>query len=248
MRISVIVPAKNEAGNLRKVVAEIVSINVVSEILIVVGDSRDSTWQNALQLELDFPGRVFAHKQFGKGKFNAVLHGVSISSGDSIMIWDADGTVPANDNQEIIRIASLQSTCVIGDRLAGIISTGAMPGVNLLGNHLFALLWSPVMSGKKIDLFCGSKIFPRNVFANVPRILKKIDTFGDLSLITTALIMKAEIISLPVRYHARSYGTSNLRKAEVALRFILVSILSFFFFIPKSKKSKKVCNPPSGSE
>lgn len=233
--ISVVVPAKNEAGRLGEIIEEIISLSYVYEVIVVEGDSKDSTWQKCIELMSKHPLKVTAIKQSGKGKFNAVLEGAAKAKSERVMIWDADGTISLNDNLEIIRVTLLGNSCVIGNRLAGTISRGAMTRINLMGNHFFSLIWTPFLEVGKVDLFCGSKTFPRQVFDSVPRILKQIDTFGDLSLITTALMRNLKIASIPVGYSVRTYGKSNLRRWRVGMRFAIVTLLSFTVFIPFSR-------------
>src|SRR3979490_2209757 len=85
-RISVVIPARNEAQNLRHVLPLIPRI--VSEVILVDGHSTDDTIAVAQQLLPDI--RII--KQTGKGKGDALRAGFAVCTGDIIIMLDADGS------------------------------------------------------------------------------------------------------------------------------------------------------------
>src|SRR5437899_9420742 len=84
--ISVVIPARNEAQNLRHVLPYIPSI--VSEVILVDGHSTDDTIAVAQQL---LPS-IRIIKQPGKGKGDALRAGFAACTGDIIVMLDADGS------------------------------------------------------------------------------------------------------------------------------------------------------------
>ena len=117
--ISCIIPACNEAGQLAKLINQVNEIEKISEIFIVEGGSKDNTWQVAIQMQENYPKKVYAIKQSGRGKFNAVLEGAAASNERFIMIWDADATVSLKSSLELIEIVGKQDQFIMGDRLKG---------------------------------------------------------------------------------------------------------------------------------
>ena len=105
MLISCIIPAKNEAGHLNKVLNDVLSVNDISEIIIVEGGSIDNTYNEAIRISLNYPNKIKVIKQSNNGKFNAVMLGVTLVRNELVLIWDADGTVPLNDVKKIIKEA-----------------------------------------------------------------------------------------------------------------------------------------------
>jgi glycosyltransferase involved in cell wall biosynthesis len=209
-RTSIIVPCRNESGNLVPLVKAIVGIlHSGDEIIIIEGGSTDSTFEEALALENQFPNQVRTFRQSGKGKFDAVRVGINESKLPIAMIWDADATVNFDQNHEIYLYPINASRLITGDRLRGKRDKGAMRFANLLGNWAFAFLWSLILRQRPIDLLCGTKKFPRSLILKAPRWLLELDPYGDFSIFIMAKHLGVEIISIPVHYHSRSYGKTS---------------------------------------
>lgn len=89
--ISIVVPAKNEAANLREVLPRLPEVH---EVILVDGNSVDGTIEAAVEVMPDI--RVV--RQTRKGKGNALACGFAAATGDIIVMFDADGSA---DPQEI---------------------------------------------------------------------------------------------------------------------------------------------------
>ena len=231
LSVSCIVPARNEAGTLKEFINNIVSTVELKEIVIVEGGSIDNTWEICEGLEQSNRKKIKVMQQSSSGKFNAVLEGAKLCSSDYILIWDADGTVPKEHVHDIIRIALEKDSSVIGNRLAGVMENGAMRFANKIGNWVFALFWTPILQQKPIDLLCGTKIFPKEVFSGLPNWLKLIDPYGDFALIAYAKKLHLSIISKNVNYLARKYGKTNIRRWRGGLQLALCTILVYFWIL-----------------
>jgi glycosyltransferase involved in cell wall biosynthesis len=90
--VSVVIPTLNEAKNLPYVLTELPDI--VSEVILVDGGSTDMTIQVAKELRPD----IHILRQSGRGKGNALTEGFAATSGDIIVMMDADGS---HDPQEL---------------------------------------------------------------------------------------------------------------------------------------------------
>lgn len=212
MSISCIVPARNEAGHLADVIRQVMLVSQISKIFIVEGGSSDHTRAEAARLAESSGGLIELLVQTGTGKFNAVLEGAANCSSEFILIWDADGTVSLSDTQKIVEVALERGVGVIGNRLQGKMEKGAMQYANYLANWAFAILWAPYTNRKPIDLLCGTKIFPREVFMKLPHKVRDVDPYGDFTLVASATINNIEIISIPVNYYKRTYGVTNIKR------------------------------------
>jgi len=230
LTLAVLVPAKNEAGHLREVVQSILKLPDIHEIIIIEGGSTDTTWQEAKTLASENSGLVVLIKQSSVGKFNAVLEGAASSKSEFLFIWDSDGTVSWDDNFQILNSKFDEYTCVVGDRLNGNIHPGAMRRANFFGNHLFSVLWMPLLGFRKLDLLCGSKLFPRSVFQSIPRILSRIDPYGDFSLIATALLSGLKIQAVTVDYFPRVYGVTQIKRWRGGVRLLIATLLTYTLF------------------
>jgi len=225
--ISCIIPACNEAGHLDNLIFDINEIPKISEIVIVEGGSKDNTWQVALAMQEKYPQKVHAIKQTGKGKFNAVLEGAAAAKERFIMIWDADATVSLKSSLALIRIVGPEDQFIMGDRLKGENEKKSFRILNKLGNYFFSILWMPILDFKLMDLFCGTKIFPKSLIQSFDKKWESIDNYGDLTLILAAKSTNMKIVSEPVEYLARAYGTTNMMRWATARKFLWITFLVY---------------------
>jgi glycosyltransferase involved in cell wall biosynthesis len=245
--ITCIVPARNESGHLREVVEGIISLNSVSEIIIVEGGSSDDTWKVAKGIEAKKLFALRAIKQNGSGKFSAVVSAARLAGYSHIIIWDADGTVSLNDTKKLLEYFRVEASfdAVMGNRLAGEIHPGAMQRANWVGNWLFALLWWPFLGLKNpSDLLCGTKIFPTEIFKRIPSWLNAVDPYGDFAIIATCRRYKIKIHSISVDYFPRTYGSTNIKRWSGGLRLLFTSLIAFVWIVMRRpiKKRSQVSN------
>jgi glycosyltransferase involved in cell wall biosynthesis len=225
--ISCIVPARNEEGHLKTVIEEIISVENITEVIIVEGGSTDETYEKALDLMSTHEKVAKVLKQAGKGKFDAVMLGSRECSSELIVIWDADGTVPLSETQRLLHEALDSGLPVIGNRLIGKMEKGAMFRANFIANWLFAVVWSPLLGYQVMDLLCGTKIFPKKVFENIPQTISKFDPYGDFTLLISAKLLGYRILSRRVNYNRRRYGQTNIRRWSGGVRLFWVTILCY---------------------
>ena len=215
---SVIVPARNEAGNIRPALDRIPVLGAGTEVIFVEGHSRDDTW-DVIQREVAAytgPHRVRCLRQPGKGKWDAVHAGFAVATGDVLVIQDADLTAPPEDLPKFFHaIASGAAEFANGSRLVYPMEGGAMRFLNLLGNKFFALSLSFVLGQPVKDSLCGTKMLLRSDYE---RLLQRIapfgdfDPFGDFNLLFGAALLDLKIRDVPVRYKDRTYGETNISR------------------------------------
>jgi SAM-dependent methyltransferase len=215
--VSVVVPARNEAGNIERIFSTMPSIKTYLEIIFVEGNSTDNTYlaiEEGIKRHPSVPCRLF--KQTGKGKGDAVRLGFSQAKGDILMILDADLTVPAED---LIRfyeaIVSGKGEFINGVRLVYPLEKGAMQILNLFGNKFFGLAFSWLLGQPVKDTLCGTKVLWRSdydVIAENRGYLGDFDPFGDFDLLFGAARLNLKIVDMPIRYQERKYGTTNISR------------------------------------
>lgn len=233
-----VVPARNESGHLNKVLSYILSVPEIDEVVIIEGGSTDDTWEVALHLARTHPEIIKAYKQTGKGKFNAVMEGALASTSSLVLIWDADGTVPLEDSQRVVSRSLDTSNPAMGDRLRGKIAPGAMQTANWIANWGFAILWAPILKDKPRDMLCGTKIFPREMFTEMPKWLVEADPYGDFALVGHARLRKLKIESCMVNYGARTYGQTNIHRWSGGVQLLKATIRIYWALISKNKSTK----------
>ena len=217
LRVSVIVPARNEAGNIEQIFTRTPEMGAGTEIVFVEGHSKDGTYTAIEQAIARHPERrTQLFQQQGVGKGDAVRLGFAKATGDVLMILDADLTVAPEDLPRFFEaLRSGDAEFVNGVRLVYPMDKEAMRFFNLIGNKFFSLAFSWLLGQSIKDTLCGTKVLTR---ANYERIAANrayfgdFDPFGDFDLLFGAARLSLRIVDLPIRYRERTYGTTNIQR------------------------------------
>jgi len=214
---SVIIPCRNEAGHIRPLVARLPQLGPNSEFIFVEGQSTDDTLGEIERVIAENPNRPFRLlRQPGKGKGDAVRHGFAHARGEVLIILDSDlGVAPEDIPQFVQALVRGKAEFVNGSRLVYPMEGQAMRFLNLVANKLFALLFSWLLGQQVRDTLCGTKALYREDYERIARARSyfgDFDPFGDFDLLFGAARLNLRIRDLAVRYHARSYGTTNISR------------------------------------
>jgi hypothetical protein len=215
--VSVIVPARNEAGNVPAIFARTPEMGGGTELVFVEGHSTDDTYDAiARAIEGNPERRARLMRQSGKGKGDAVRSGFAEATGDILMILDADLTVPPEDLPRFYQaLVSGSAEFVNGVRLVYPMEGEAMRFANLLGNKFFSAAFSWLLGQSIKDTLCGTKVLWKHAYEAIARnrsYFGDFDPFGDFDLIFGAARLNLRICDLPVRYRARRYGSTNIQR------------------------------------
>lgn len=228
--VSVIVPARNEAGNIPEIFSRTPCMGRGTELIFVEGHSRDNTFE-AIQAEMArHPGQSCKLlKQSGIGKGDAVREGFAAASGEVLMILDADLTVPPEDLPRFYEaLVSGKGDLINGVRLVYPMENQAMRFLNLLGNKFFTLAFSWVLGQPIKDTLCGTKVLWRRDYEQIARnraYFGDFDPFGDYDLLFGAAHLNRKIVDIPIRYRERKYGATNIQRwKHGALLFKMLGI------------------------
>jgi hypothetical protein len=232
--LTVVVPARNERGNIAGALSRMPRIGAQTEVIFVEGHSSDGTWEEIQRLSATpHQGlRVRALQQTGRGKNDAVRLGFQEATGDVVTILDADLSMPP----ELLRsfydaYAAGLSDFVNGSRLVYPMEGEAMRPLNKLGNVFFAKALRFVLDIPITDSLCGTKLVARHDVERIRRWRSDFgdfDPFGDFELLFPAAVLALGTIDVPIRYRARTYGTTNInrfRDGWVLLRMTLIGLL-----------------------
>lgn len=215
---SVIVPVRNEAGNIRHALERVPELGGRTEIIFVEGNSTDDTWEVVQRETRNYAGPhvVSCVQQPGRGKWDAVLTGFDRAQGDILAILDGDLTTPPEDLPKFIEcIAGPAAEFANGCRLIYPQEDRAMRLLNLFGNKFFALSLSAVLRQPVKDGLCGTKVLWRADWERLRPLIRQfedLDPFGDFSLLFGAALLDLKIRDIPVRYRARTYGDTNISR------------------------------------
>jgi glycosyltransferase involved in cell wall biosynthesis len=214
-RVSVIVPARNEKGNIEEIFRRVPEMGGGTELIFVEGHSRDDTYGAIQRAIAAHPERMCkAFQQTGKGKGDAVRLGFQEATGDILMILDADLTVRPEDLPRFVdALESGVGEFINGVRLVYPMQDEAMRFFNLLGNKFFSMAFSWLLGQPVKDTLCGTKVLWREDYEQIARnraYFGDFDPFGDFDLLFGAAKLGLKIVDMPVRYQARTYGTTNI--------------------------------------
>jgi SAM-dependent methyltransferase len=215
--VSVIVPARNESGNISEIFERTPEMGRGTELIFVEGHSQDDTYEAIERTRAQFPRRpckVF--KQTGQGKGDAVRLGFAQAGGEILMILDADLTVPPETLPRFYEaLVSGKGEFVNGVRLIYPMEDQAMRFFNMVGNKFFSLAFTWLLGQPLKDTLCGTKVLWRNDYERIAAnrsFFGDFDPFGDFDLLFGAARLNLKIIDLPVRYRERRYGTTNINR------------------------------------
>ncbi len=233
--VSIIIPARNEAGNIRAILERVPQMGQRTELVFVEGHSRDDTYA-VIERELAAhpttrglarPGLLL--RQTGVGKADAVRLGFERASGEVLMILDADLTVPPEDLPRFYEaLVSGKGEFINGVRLVYPMEKQAMRSLNFLGNKFFSLAFSWLLGQPIKDTLCGTKVLWKADYEKIAAnrsYFGDFDPFGDFDLIFGAAKLNLKIVDLPIRYRERTYGTTNISRWRHGL--LLLRMVAF---------------------
>ncbi len=226
---SVIIPCRNERGNIEPAVQRVPQFCKDIEIIFVEGGSADGTWEEIQRVIGAYPNaNIKAIKQTGKGKGDAVRVGFGLAQKDVLMILDADLTMPPEDLPKFYRaLADGKGEFINGSRLVYPMEKEAMRFLNLLANYIFALLFTYLLNQRYTDTLCGTKVLSKKNYQQIAdnrAYFGDFDPFGDFDLIFGASKLNLKTAEVPIRYAAREYGEtqiSRFRHGWLLLRMVV---------------------------
>ncbi len=228
--VSVVVPARNEAGSLPQLLDRVPRLGAETELIIIEGHSKDDTWDVIQGLPDVFPGgRIVKFRQTGKGKGNAVQEAFRQAKGDIVTILDADLTMPPEDLPKYVEaLASGKADFANGVRLVYPMENEAMKFANLCANKAFSLVFSWLLGQPVKDTLCGTKAMWREDYVKLDAnrsFFGDFDPFGDFDLLFGADKLNLKIMDIPIRYRERFYGETNIQRWRHGV--ILLSMVVF---------------------
>ncbi len=243
LRCSVVIPCRDEAGNIAPAVERLPELGAGTELIFVDGASRDGTRDRIREVIRSYAGDMdikLVEQDPDLGKGDAVRKGFAAATGDIHVILDADLTVPPEDLPKVVRIlATRRARFVNGSRLVYPLENESMRALNKVGNKLFSYAFSWLLGRPVRDTLCGTKAW---LSEDWPRLLKareafgEFDPFGDFDLLFGAALLDLPTAELPVRYRRRTFGQSKIHTFSHGLLLVRMTWEGF--------KKLKLRRPP----
>ncbi len=226
---TVLIPCRNEKGNIENAVKRLPDFCEDLEILYVEGNSQDGTLDEIHRVIEAYPDKdIKVLVQDGKGKGDAVRKGFDHARGDILMILDADLTVPPEDLPKFYKaISSGKGEYINGTRLVYPMDNQAMRFLNFWANRTFSVLFTWLLNQRFTDTLCGTKVLSKKNYEKIVAnrsYFGEFDPFGDFDLIFGATKLNLKVVEVPIRYAAREYGEtqiSRFRHGWLLLKMVL---------------------------
>jgi len=226
---TVLIPCRNEKGNIENAIKRLPDFCEDIEILYVEGNSQDGTLDEIHRVIEAYPDKdIKVLVQDGKGKGDAVRKGFDHARGDILMILDADLTVPPEDLPKFYKaISSGKGEYINGTRLVYPMDDQAMRFLNFWANRTFSVLFTWLLNQRFTDTLCGTKVLTKKNYEKIVAnrsYFGDFDPFGDFDLIFGATKLNLKVVEVPIRYAAREYGEtqiSRFRHGWLLLKMVL---------------------------
>jgi SAM-dependent methyltransferase len=217
LTVSVVIPCRNEAGNIQPAVERIPNMGKGTEIIFCDDKSTDATADEVRRMQILYPDKNIRLLE-GPGicKAENVWSGFRASQGDVLMILDADLSVMPEELPTFFHaLVNSPGSFVNGSRLVYPMRDGAMKFANMLGNKLFGLVFSFLLDQRIKDTLCGTKVLWREDWNHIEQHLGKWgirDLWGDYELLFGASKLHLEIVEVPVHYQERIHGVTKMTR------------------------------------
>jgi len=216
--VSIVIPCRNERGNIESAILRMPKFAAAQEILFVEGNSSDGTFEECERVRDAYKDNwdIKVLKQDGKGKGDAVRKGFAAATGDVLMILDADLTMPPEALPKYHAVIETgKAEFVNGTRLIYPMENEAMRPLNLIANRCFAYLFSYLVNTRLTDTLCGTKVLLRKDYETLAReraYFGNFDPFWDFDLIFGAAKQNLKIVETPIHYKARTFGETQISR------------------------------------
>ena len=215
--VSILVPCRNEKGNIESAITRTPEFGTHQEFLFVEGGSKDGTYEEVERVMAAYPDKdIKLFQQEGKGKGDAVRMGFDRANGEVLMILDADLTMPPEDLPKFYdALCYGRGEFINGCRLVYPMESQAMRFLNLLANKFFGVFFSWLLGQRFKDTLCGTKVLLKRDYDQIVAnraYFGDFDPFGDFDLIFGATKLNLKVIEVPIRYRDRVYGTTQIQR------------------------------------
>ena len=230
---TVVIPARNERGNIEPAVQRLPKFCDDIEIIFIEGHSKDGTFEEMERVKAAYPDKdIKLMRQPGKGKADAVFTAYDVARGDVLMILDADLTMPPEQLPKFWEaIKSGKGEFINGSRLVYPLEDDAMRFLNLIANKIFSYLFSWLLTQRYTDTLCGTKVMRRSDYYRLragKAYFGDFDPFGDFDLIFGSSKLNLKSVDMPIRYAARAYGETQISRFRHGVMLLRMVVFAFF--------------------
>jgi len=250
--LSVVVPVYNEASTLEEVVNKLLSVPCLLEVIVVDDCSTDGTDEVARRLaETHSQVRVVRHQR-NSGKTAALKTGFALTSGDIVIVQDADLEYDPTDIFGVIKpILDGHADVVFGSRFLVRQAARVLYFYHFLANKFLTFLSNALTNLNMTDVETGYKAFRGDIIRSMIIVSKG---FGfEVEVAAKIAKLKVAIYEVPISYYGRTYAEGKkvlFKDGLIALWFVIrfnlfCSVRSSFRELPELQhRPNRVAAPP----
>lgn len=219
---TVVIPAHNEADNLKNCLSRIPPMGSKTETIVVDDGSTDNTAAVVRAMAKQNRSIKLISFSQNRGKALAVKAGFDAAKGQVLVILDADMSVPPEELTYCYDvIASGQADFVNGTRMVYPMENQAMRQLHLFGNKVFSSIFSWLLGQRVTDTLCGTKALLKKDYRHITM---GTEPWGDFDLLFGAAKLHLKIKEFPVHYKRRVAGESKMRTFSHGSRLLLMCL------------------------
>jgi len=230
---TLIIPAKNEEGNLDELISRINLDHRNLQIIFCIGKSEDKTLQKAeyiIEKYNDINFHLLEQSTNGKGP--GVFESLEFVENELVAILDSDLSVDPEELNNIFKIIESGTADFVNcTRLIYKMEKGAMRTLNSFMNSFFPIVISSITKVRFTDTLCGTKVFNKHFISKIikwKKMQKDLDPFGDFDMIFSAVYFGEKVAEYPIKYKTRKYGTTQINRFSDGFRLIIYLIFSIY--------------------
>jgi len=215
-KLSIVIPAFNEAATLRQLVEKLLTINygVDYEVLIVDDHSSDQTHAiaKALSLEPSKHVKIFRN-EINQGKGYSIQKGFERATGDMVIVQDADSEYDPCDIPQMLQpILRGEADMVFGSRFLKKWHPSGMAYPNMIANRLLTVITNGLFGTRLTDVYSCYKLIPLTLLKENP--IQRNGFESEAEILANVLRKKLRVCETPISYHGRTAQEGKKIKAR----------------------------------
>ena len=222
--ISILIPCYNEKDTIEKIIEKINKLEQLKKEIIVIDDFSNDWTRKILKDKLENKVSKIIYNEKNSGKGFCIKKGIQVSSGDIILIQDADLEYDPKEYDKLIKpIIDGNADVVYGSRFIGSEEKRILFFWHTIANKFLTLLSNMFTNLNLTDMETCYKVFKKEI---INKIDLKEKGFGfDPEITAKVAKLKPRIYEVGISYFGRTYEQGkkiNLKDAFIVLKCIII--------------------------